>query len=147
MATIDKSADRFVTAISNTTNLNVKETGRALDEIVARPIRNLLGNVRTVLISPDGELNLVPFAALVDQHGKYLVEKHNITYLTSGRDLLRLNVPRQSREAAVVIANPTFKCRDPPRRSPTRLPPLQSVGLKGRRCRGRARHAASAQAT
>ena len=108
MAPIDKSADQFVTAISNPANLNAKETGRALDDLVARPIRNLLGNVRNVLISPDGELNLVPFAALVDERGKYLVEKYNITYLTSGRDLLRLKVPRHSKEVPIVIANPAF---------------------------------------
>jgi len=76
--------------------------------MVARPIRKLLGDVRNVLISPDGKLNLVPFAALVDEQGRYLVENYTITYLTSGRDLLRLNVPRQSKQTPVVIANPAF---------------------------------------
>lgn len=105
---IDRAADRFLDAISNPASSDAMETGRALDEIVARPIRKLLGGVQNVLISPDGKLNLVPFAALVDQRGKYLVENYTITYLTSGRDLLRLNVPRQSKQTPVVFANPAF---------------------------------------
>jgi len=55
-----------------------------------QPIRKLLGNSRTVLLSPDSQLNLIPFAALVDENNRYLVENYSITYLSSGRDLLRL---------------------------------------------------------
>jgi CHAT domain-containing protein/Tfp pilus assembly protein PilF len=106
--TIDRAADQFLDAISNPATTDAKDAGRALDELVARPLRKLLGEVRNVLISPDGKLNLVPFAALVDEQGKFLVESYNITYLTSGRDLLRLNVSRQSRQTPVVIANPAF---------------------------------------
>ena len=40
-----------------------------------QPVRARLGPLRHVLISPDGELNLVPFAALVDEQGNYLVER------------------------------------------------------------------------
>jgi len=105
---IDRAAEQFLDAISNPASVNAKETGRALDEMVARPIRNLLGDTRNVLISPDGKLNLVPFAALVDEQGRYLIESYTITYLTSGRDLLRLSVPRQSKQTPVVIANPAF---------------------------------------
>jgi CHAT domain-containing protein len=36
------------------------------------------------------------------------VERYDITYLTSGRDLLRLQVPRPSRSAPVVVADPAF---------------------------------------
>ena len=43
-------------------------------------------------------LNLVPFAALVDEGGRYVVEGHTLTYLTSGRDLLRLQAKLESRQ-------------------------------------------------
>ena len=59
-----------------------------------RPLRASLGGATRLLISPDGELNLVPFEALVDEHGRYLIERYAISYLTSGRDLLRMQVPR-----------------------------------------------------
>jgi tetratricopeptide (TPR) repeat protein/CHAT domain-containing protein len=88
--------------------LEVKRLARAADEKVMRPVRNLLGDVRHVFISPDGALNLLPFAALVDEEGKYLVENYSLTYLTSGRDLLRLQLSADSREPPLVVANPAF---------------------------------------
>jgi CHAT domain-containing protein/tetratricopeptide (TPR) repeat protein len=85
-----------------------KPAARALDEMVMRPVRKVLGARRTVFISPDGALNLIPFAALVDEEGKYLVENYSLTYLTSGRDLLRLQVGAAPRQGALVLANPAF---------------------------------------
>jgi CHAT domain-containing protein len=64
--------------------------------------------VRQLFISPDGSLNLIPFAALVDEQSKYLVERYNFTYLTSGRDLLRLQQQQPSKEPPVVIADVDF---------------------------------------
>jgi CHAT domain-containing protein/tetratricopeptide (TPR) repeat protein len=87
---------------------DVRQAARALDEIVMRPVRRLLGDTRHVLLSPDGALNLVPFGALVDEQNRFLVETYSITYLTSGRDLLRLQAKSASRQAPLVIANPTF---------------------------------------
>jgi CHAT domain-containing protein len=61
-----------------------------------------------LLVSPDGELNLIPFAALVDEEGHYLIERYSITYLTSGRDLLRMQVAREGKGKPLVIADPAF---------------------------------------
>jgi CHAT domain-containing protein len=73
-----------------------------------RPVRRLLGDARRLFISPDGELNLIPFAALVGERGRYLVEDYTISYLTSGRDLLRLEVRPENRQGPLIVANPTF---------------------------------------
>ena len=67
----------------------VKQVARELDQKLMQPIRPLLGNTRHLLISPDSQLNLIPFAALVDQQNRFLLETYDITYLSSGRDLLR----------------------------------------------------------
>jgi CHAT domain-containing protein len=61
-----------------------------------------------LLISPDGQLNLIPFAALVDERGRYVVGRYSISYLASGRDLLRLQVPRESKGGPLVVAAPDF---------------------------------------
>jgi CHAT domain-containing protein len=73
-----------------------------------QPIRPLLGGTTQLLISPDGHLNLIPFEALVDKENRYVVERFSCTYLTSGRDLLRLQVERDTTTDPVVIANPLF---------------------------------------
>ncbi|HEY0098903.1 MAG TPA: tetratricopeptide repeat protein [Pyrinomonadaceae bacterium] len=86
----------------------VKEAARVVDEQVMRPVRGLLGATRRIFLSPDGALNLIPFAALVDERGKYLVEDYTLTYLTSGRDLLRLQASDESKSPPLVLANPLY---------------------------------------
>lgn len=87
----------------------LKDTARALDELIMRPVRQNLAGKNRLLISPDGQLNLVPFAALVNERGEYLVTKYKISYLTSGRDLLRLEVSPKAKDPPLIIANPDFE--------------------------------------
>jgi CHAT domain-containing protein/Flp pilus assembly protein TadD len=107
-APINQAVTRLRASLADPERTDVKQAARALDELVMRPVRKLLGETRMVLLSPDSQLNLVPFAALVDEQGRYLVENYTFTYLTSGRDLLRLDAQAQSRQQPVVLANPTF---------------------------------------
>ncbi|WP_437805814.1 tetratricopeptide repeat protein [Sorangium sp. So ce1078] len=85
-----------------------RPAARALDVLIMQPIRRLLGETRWVMLSPDGALNLVPFEALVDEEGRYLVARYAFTYLTSGRDLVRLGRAAPSQQGAVVLAAPDF---------------------------------------
>src|SRR5207237_453071 len=57
---------------------------------------------------PDGTLNVVPFSALVDDKGEFLVKKLTFTYLTSGRDLLRISVKTKAQGGGVIFADPSF---------------------------------------
>jgi CHAT domain-containing protein len=110
-ASIEAEIARFRTAVASSKSTNAKETARALDEKVMRSVRKLLGDGTLLLISPDGALNLVPFNALVDEQNRYLVERYTITYLTSGRDLLRMQVPAEggnNLSAPLIVANPSF---------------------------------------
>lgn len=70
----------------------VKAQARQLDELLMQPIRQKLGNKTHLLLSPDGALNLIPFEALVDENDQYLIENYTVTYLTTGRDLLKLQL-------------------------------------------------------
>ncbi|WAS06736.1 CHAT domain-containing protein [Gloeomargaritales cyanobacterium VI4D9] len=92
---------------------------RTLDAKIMAPVRQLVGNnVNHLLIAPDGQLNLVSFAALVDEKNQYLVENYLITYLTSGRDLLRLQTAPPKANPPLIVANPTF---DKPGSSPIQI--------------------------
>ncbi len=86
----------------------VKESSRELDAKLMQPIRELLGNTKTILLSPDGALNLIPFEALVDENNQYLVENYQISYLTSGRDLLRLKEKFASEQPPLILADPIY---------------------------------------
>jgi CHAT domain-containing protein/Tfp pilus assembly protein PilF len=105
---IDHAVTALRQALGSPNRADVKQLARALDEKVMRPVRKLVGDIRTLLLSPDGALNLIPFGALVDEQKRYLIESYSFTYLTSGRDLLRLQTHTPSQQGPVVVANPMF---------------------------------------
>jgi CHAT domain-containing protein len=106
--TIDNAVDALRRALREPGRSDVRQLARQGDEAILRPIRALAGNATQLVISPDGELNLIPFEALVDEHDHYAVERYSISYLTSGRDLLRMRVARTSKSGPLVIADPYF---------------------------------------
>jgi CHAT domain-containing protein len=83
-----------------------QEAGRSLEGLVFRPIRPFLGESRRLVLSPDGQLNLVPFWALFDGR-EYLIDRFDLSYVSSGRDLLRRGAAKPSTSVAV-LARPTF---------------------------------------
>ncbi|MBD1847409.1 CHAT domain-containing protein [Cyanobacteria bacterium FACHB-63] len=109
---INKSVANLRNAISteptddgDNTLQQVNQAARALDQQLMAPIRPLLGNAHHLLLSPDGQLTLIPFEALQDEQGKSLIQRYAFSYLTSGRDLLRFSLPTKSRSAPVVFAD------------------------------------------
>jgi CHAT domain-containing protein len=107
-ADIDTAVEKFRKAISDPKNTHTAELGRALYDLTVARIEPALGKSTEVLIAPDGALSVVPFSALVDAKGKFLVDKYNFTYLTSGRDLLRLGVRTKAKGGGVIFADPAF---------------------------------------
>src|SRR5258705_3318421 len=105
---IDHAVEELRKALRDPKRNDVKPLARAVDEIVMQGVRSLIGKATRLLISPDGALNLMPFEALVDEQGSYLVEHYSFTYLTSGRDLLRLQVARKSLSNPLIMADPSF---------------------------------------
>ena len=106
---IDEMVDVLRQALRDPARTDLPMRARDLDEQVMRPLRASLGDATRLLISPDGLLNLVPFEAFVDEDGRYLIERYATSYLTSGRDLLRLQVTATRRNNSVVIvADPLF---------------------------------------
>jgi CHAT domain-containing protein/Tfp pilus assembly protein PilF len=82
-----------------------------LDELAKRVLQPLLphiGKAKRWLVSPDGNLWLVPWEALTLKDGTYAIEKYHISYLTSGRDLLPSAAAKVKRSAPLVLADPDF---------------------------------------
>jgi len=109
-AVLDSLVARFRTVLDDPQRGDPAALAGTLGDVILRPLRPFLGDARHLLVSPDGSLNLLPFAALADADGRYLLESYTITYLTSGRDL-----PRMRGRAAVpagpplVVAAPEFQ--------------------------------------
>ena len=105
---IDDAIDVLRLALRDPKRTNVKELARAVDQKVMQPLMTPVGDATQLLVSTDGALNLIPFEALVDEQGNYLVERFAFTYLTSGRDLLRMHVAREGNGKTTIFANPAF---------------------------------------
>ena len=81
---------------------------RSLHDLLWAPIeKDLPAGTKTVILSPDGELNFVSFATLLSADDKFLIEKYSIRYVASGRDLLREHEVSPT-ELLAVFGNPAF---------------------------------------
>jgi CHAT domain-containing protein/Tfp pilus assembly protein PilF len=82
---------------------------RELRQRLWQPLAQALPEGTTrLLIAPDGELALLPFEALRDADGTYLVERLHISYLTTGRDLMPQPQPKEKSDFALVLADPDY---------------------------------------
>ncbi|MBX3204639.1 MAG: CHAT domain-containing protein [Labilithrix sp.] len=84
---------------------------RVHDLLVAPLAKHLRPSDKRLIVSPDEDLNLVPFAALVDERGQFLLQAREITYVTSGRDLLYVaasSAQGRANTRPVVFGDPTF---------------------------------------
>ena len=87
---------------------------KELGNLIFNPIINVIGDSDTLFISPDSELNRVPFAALgVNNSNKYLGETYKLRLLTTGRELLSLKNNNQYKtNQSIVLANPLFDLKN-----------------------------------
>ncbi|WP_395829632.1 tetratricopeptide repeat protein [Archangium violaceum] len=105
-ATIDRAALRLHDALAGN-YVHYQSSARALHALVFRPLVPLLGKARRIFLSPDGQLALVPFDALHDGR-QFLIDGFDITYLTSGKELLPHHEGITPARSVVVLADPDF---------------------------------------
>jgi CHAT domain-containing protein len=117
-ATIEAAVQDFVGILQNpATDLSATASSDAVAEItqniatlVFGAIAPDLAAVEHLLISPDGQLNLLPFEALqTEAGGDYLVQQYQISYLNSGRDLLKFDAVEPSQNPALILADPDYE--------------------------------------
>jgi CHAT domain-containing protein len=75
-----------------------QQAAQALHALIMKPLAAVLGESRKLYLSVDYQLNLVPFWALYDpEKGQYLIDSdYRFVYLTTGRDLLKADVPNEA---------------------------------------------------
>lgn len=79
--------------------------------LLAPVLENLPAPVTRVLLVPDGELNFVSFAALMDKQDRFVGERYFISYLASARGLLRRDASAERKEVRI-YADPVFGSLD-----------------------------------
>ncbi len=94
--------------LNDTKGTKVREAFRNIYDMVFEPIKNELGDVKDIFISPDGNLNLIPFEVLQGPNGRYLIEDYTFNYLAAGRDLLGFEEIEEKGQRALLIGDPDF---------------------------------------
>jgi CHAT domain-containing protein/Tfp pilus assembly protein PilF len=94
--------------IVGTGNDQQQDATRILHQALWQPIAAAVGEASKIVFSPDGLLNLVPFAAMQDADGHYLIENRQVSYVTSGRDLTKGDLGIKPETELYLAANPTF---------------------------------------
>jgi tetratricopeptide (TPR) repeat protein/CHAT domain-containing protein len=83
-------------------------TGEIYERIFV-PLEKSIGAANYIFISPDGELNLMPFEILPCPDGEFVVERFRVSYLSSGRDLLSFKKRHEPSDWALLMADPDFE--------------------------------------
>lgn len=87
---------------------SLREDLGKLAKRVLHPLLPALGAADGLVISPDAQLWLVPWAALPLPDGKYAIEKYRIAHVVSARDLVTPVSAAVKTARPVVFANPDF---------------------------------------
>ncbi len=111
---------------AKTSEQTAQEALRALSQELSPAIAELTRRkeVARLRIAPDGMLNLVPFGALADTRGKFLIQHFSISYVSAGRDLTGVSTSSAATPAVIAVspgASPKSRhCtrRGLPRRAP-----------------------------
>lgn len=92
----------------------------ALRQAIFDPVERALGACRALIISPDGDLNLLPFGILPVEMNARLVDKYAISYVSAGREVLNFgdarSLPALTNDQVggdpLVIADPDYDLDD-----------------------------------
>jgi CHAT domain-containing protein len=122
---IDKLATNFtisITGVNTDRNLvpsiespdqgneDWKAIGYDLYKLIFYPLLSAIGDCTRLFIAPDGDLTRVSFEVLhIGNNAKLMIDKYSISYLTTARDLLRINNPSNDLpDDPLIAANPDF---------------------------------------
>jgi len=95
------------------TGKDTLEAGRKVYDAVFAPLKKELGDIKEVFLSPDGNLNLIPFEVLPGADGRFLIEDYTFCYLAAGRDAAGFGEKREKGGKALLIGDPDFDMKAP----------------------------------
>ncbi|WP_197528187.1 CHAT domain-containing tetratricopeptide repeat protein [Posidoniimonas polymericola] len=98
---IEEQGERSATAMVN-------DELATLANSLWKPLASHLKGKKELVLSPDGALWLVPWAAIPAGDNKFLLEKFQLRFVTSGRELVQRRPERTGIGPPVVLADPDY---------------------------------------
>jgi CHAT domain-containing protein/Tfp pilus assembly protein PilF len=80
-------------------NLRVRAPARKLYDLLLKPAQSLLGGKSSLVIAPDDRLWELPFQALLDERGRFLIERSAVSYAPSLTVLREMRARSDKRRA------------------------------------------------
>jgi len=108
---IDKAVSGFNNVVSDIRDVKGTKAiklSKKIYDLVFEPIKKKLGDVKEIFISPDGNLNLIPFEVLQAPDGKFLIEDYTFNYLAAGRDMLGFGEIKGNGDKTLLMGDPDF---------------------------------------
>ncbi|MBW1749324.1 MAG: CHAT domain-containing protein, partial [Deltaproteobacteria bacterium] len=109
---IDKAVAVFKKKMANMEDVQSRKAIKAsmrLCGLVFEPLKKGLGKAKELFISPDGNLNLIPFEVLQQTpKGHFLIEDYTFNYLAAGRDVIGFGQIKDKGTKALIMGDPDF---------------------------------------
>ena len=109
---IDKAVAVFkkeVADIKDVQSKNAVMASMRLCGLIFEPLKKGLGKAKELFISPDGNLNLIPFEVLQQTpEGHFLIEDYTFNYLAAGRDVIGFGQIKDKGTKALIMGDPDF---------------------------------------
>lgn len=113
---IENAIADFRKAVEDANDVKGTGAGRAAEKLYNLTFAKLkkeLGQSTDIFISPDGALNLIPFEALRQPNGRYLIEDFTFNYLSSGRDVQGSITSELKTGPPLLMGDPDFDLQPP----------------------------------
>ena len=111
---IDRLVQEYVSGLKTRSSLDeLTGTAKQLYEYLIEPISAQLSGGKRLCVLPDKALHFLPFEALIDRSGQFLIKRYNFTYAPSGSVLTHCIEERRlketsSTESVLAVGNPKF---------------------------------------
>ncbi|MCP4634184.1 MAG: CHAT domain-containing protein [candidate division Zixibacteria bacterium] len=106
---ISQAGEFIIYANEDIAEKNLNKITSQLYNLIFEPLRKNLKSVNRLFISPDGELNMLSYNILPCHDDKYVVENYEISYLSSGRDIVKYHHKEDTKsEDVVIIVDPDY---------------------------------------
>ncbi len=112
--TLDRLVQEYLSGLKDKVALeDLSAQASKLYEYLIEPVEGKLGDGKTLCIVPDKALHFLPFAALVDRSGEYLIKSYRLTYAPSASVLTRCIAEARVKgesidEEILAVGNPLF---------------------------------------
>ncbi len=133
--TINPLVAKVINSAENKKN-DFDENLQQIKSLIISPLEKDLANKKNIYLSPDNELNRVPYSAInIKSEGNNKNDYKNIRVLTSSRELIEINSKPKNKgtKKSLIVANPAFNFKESINNKTEFIPQKRSIDLRNLR--------------